>query len=195
VSIYRATLYGQQIIELTLSGQIHRTISAKANSDRFETNEDGKLAVTLTTVAVTPAGDIHTLDDYRRDYIHPLTDLEIRCGEPSAMRGSPFVMHDGSPVNPTDPPGVAGDLWFEQTGIRHYRAQVQATAIGPFNGRHRIVSREGLPKCRLRLFAAPRDVQIHVDVNDRPATSSVTSSRDKPCPWQYITLRNIRLTE
>jgi len=69
-NIFGASLYGQQIVELTLGGKIVLTIPGALIPDQYKTNEDGKLSVYLTAVAVGPNGDIYTVDGYGRDFIH-----------------------------------------------------------------------------------------------------------------------------
>jgi hypothetical protein len=68
--IFGATLFGQQIRELTLEGKDILTIPAASIPDRYKTEKDGKLTLSLTDVAVAPNGDIYAVDGYGRDFIH-----------------------------------------------------------------------------------------------------------------------------
>jgi len=69
-NIFGASLLGQQIQEMTLEGTVVLTIPATSIPDRYKTNKDGKLSVSLTGVAVAPNGDIYAVDGYGRDFIH-----------------------------------------------------------------------------------------------------------------------------
>lgn len=68
--IFGARLIGQQVQELTLDGKVVLTIPATSIPDRYKTDKDGKLSVSLTDVAVAPNGDIYVVDGYGRDFIH-----------------------------------------------------------------------------------------------------------------------------
>jgi DNA-binding beta-propeller fold protein YncE len=68
--IYGSRLVGQEIQELTLDGKIVLTIPAASIPDRYKTEKDGKLSLSLTDVAVAPNGDIYAVDGYGRDFIH-----------------------------------------------------------------------------------------------------------------------------
>jgi len=69
-NLFGASLVGQQIIQMTLDGKIVQTIPASSIPDRYKTDEDGKLSVALTGIAVAPNGDIYVVDGYGRDFIH-----------------------------------------------------------------------------------------------------------------------------
>lgn len=69
-NLFGSSLFGQQIVQLTLDGRIVQTIPATSIPDRYKTNEDGKLSVALTGIAVAPNGDIYVVDGYGRDFIH-----------------------------------------------------------------------------------------------------------------------------
>jgi len=69
-NIFGASLYRQQIVQMTMEGKIVRAIPASVIPDRYKTNQDGKLSVYLTDVAVAPNGDIYAVDGYGRDFIH-----------------------------------------------------------------------------------------------------------------------------
>jgi len=69
-NIFGASLMGQQIVRMTLEGEIGLTIPATSIPDRYKTSRDGKLSVYLTGIAVAPNGDIYVVDGYGRDFIH-----------------------------------------------------------------------------------------------------------------------------
>lgn len=69
-NIFGVSLYGQRIVQLTLQGKVVQAIPAASIPDQYKTNEDGKLHVALTGIAVAPNGDIYAVDGYGRDFIH-----------------------------------------------------------------------------------------------------------------------------
>lgn len=69
-NIFGASLDAQKIIQMTLAGQIVLAIPAASIPDQYKANEDGKLSLHLTGVAVAPNGDIYAVDGYGRDFIH-----------------------------------------------------------------------------------------------------------------------------
>jgi len=69
-NIVGVSLFGQQIVQLTLAGKMVRTIPATSIPDQYKTSADGKLSIHLTGVAVAPNGDIYAVDGYGRDFIH-----------------------------------------------------------------------------------------------------------------------------
>jgi hypothetical protein len=88
-NIFGASLDGQRIVELTLTGNIVRTISAALIPDQYKTNENGQLSVSLTAVAVGPNGDIYAVDGYGRDFIHRF-DKAGRYLDTFGGRGEPW---------------------------------------------------------------------------------------------------------
>jgi len=69
-NIFGASLFGQQAMQLTLDGKMVQTIQASSIPDRYKTEQDGKLSLYLTGIAVAPNGDIYVVDGYGRDFIH-----------------------------------------------------------------------------------------------------------------------------
>lgn len=69
-NIFGARLSGQQIMQLTLQGEIVQIISAASIPDEYKTDRNGTLSLSLTGIAVAPNGDIYVVDGYGRDFIH-----------------------------------------------------------------------------------------------------------------------------
>ena len=70
--LYGATMRGQTVVKMLLSGTIVMTIGSASIPDQFKTKNarSGQLAMILTGVDVAPNGDIYVADGYASDYIH-----------------------------------------------------------------------------------------------------------------------------
>lgn len=70
--IYGPRLGGQNILKLTLDGQVVLNIPASAIPDDFKNKnaKSGKTSVSLTGMDVAPNGDLFVTDGYASDYVH-----------------------------------------------------------------------------------------------------------------------------
>ncbi len=69
-SIFGASLLGQRILKISLTGEILLEIPSTAIPDEFKTIKNDESIVSLTGVVVAPNGDIYAVDGYGRDFIH-----------------------------------------------------------------------------------------------------------------------------
>jgi hypothetical protein len=70
LDIFGVSLFGQQIVQLTLDGKLIQVIPATRIPDRYKTSKEGYSPLSLTGIAVAANGDIYAVDGYGRDFIH-----------------------------------------------------------------------------------------------------------------------------
>ena len=85
--IYGSLLNAQEIIKMTLSGEVVLRIQGTIVPEKFK--HPKKKTLRLTSVDVGPNGDIYAVDGYGMDYIHRF-DKEGNYKESFAGRKSPY---------------------------------------------------------------------------------------------------------